>query len=484
MALVEHTLAGNSNRPVSEPILMQAIAPAPVPQDLELPNAHVRVTGLVVLSALVAALGGLLFGADTAVIAGTTHALTHVFHLTPFTLGITVSSALWGTIIGALFAGFAGERFGRRDSLRVMAILYLLSAIGCAFAWSWHGLLAARILGGLGIGGSSVLGPMYIAEIAPARLRGRLVGLFQFNIVVGILLAYLSNYLVSLRHLGAMEWRWQLGMPAIPSAAFLVLLFMIPRSPRWLVKKGRLQEAREVLRRIGEPRPEGHVAQIAESIREEESVSGERLFSRNHRLPIFLAMSIAAFSQFSGINAVLYYLNDIFAAAGSSAASGGMQTVIIGATNLVFTTLAMLTIDRFGRRVLLLIGSVGMASSLAGIAAIFYTHAHRNLLVWLLVAYCASFSFSLGAVIWVYISEVFPNSVRAKGQSLGSLTHWVINAMVSAVFPAIAARSGGSPFAFFAIMMVLQFFVVLLVYPETKNVSLEQMHLLKEPAKV
>lgn len=440
-------------------------------------------TPLLLLSALVAALGGLLFGADTAVIAGTTHALTQVFHLTPVTLGITVSSALWGTIVGALFAGYAGERFGRRDSLRVMAILYLLSAIGCALAWSWDSLLTARILGGLGIGGSSVLGPMYIAEIAPARLRGRLVGLFQFNIVVGILLAYLSNYLVSLRHVGAMEWRWQLGMPAVPSALFLVLLFVIPRSPRWLVKQRRLREAREVLARIGDERPDEQVAQISQSIREEASLSGERLFTRSHRLPIFLAMSIAAFSQFSGINAVLYYLNDIFAAAGASTASGGVQTVIIGATNLVFTTLAMLTIDRFGRRVLLLIGSAGMASTLGGIAAIFYRHAHRELLVWLLVAYCASFSFSIGAVIWVYISEVFPNSVRAKGQSLGSITHWVINAMVSAVFPAIAARSGGSPFAFFAVIMVLQFFVVWLVYPETKNVALEQMHLGMDTAK-
>jgi MFS transporter, SP family, arabinose:H+ symporter len=478
VAIEEHTFAGTRLDALSEnSVPMPVIAPADTQQHPNAPHERVRVTAVLVMSALVAALGGLLFGADTAVIAGTTHALTQVFQLTPVTLGITVSSALWGTIVGALFAGYAGERFGRRDSLRVMAILYLLSAIGCAVSWSWGALLAARILGGLGIGGSSVLGPMYIAEIAPARLRGRLVGLFQFNIVVGILLAYLSNYLVSLHHLGALEWRWQLGMPAIPSAAFLVLLFLIPRSPRWLVKKGRMREAESVLERVGEAYPEERVEAIAQSIREEESVSGERLFSRSHRLPIFLAISIAAFSQLSGINAVLYYLNDIFAAAGASTASSGMQTVIVGATNLVFTTLAMLTIDRFGRRVLLLIGSVGMATTLAGIAAIFYTHTHRNLLVWLLVAYCASFSFSLGAVIWVYISEVFPNGVRAKGQSLGSISHWVINALVSAAFPAIAARSGGSPFAFFAVVMVVQFFVVWFVYPETKNISLEQMHL-------
>jgi sugar porter (SP) family MFS transporter len=454
---------------------MQAAIPAPLHSNTN--SAPARVTAVLVTSTLVAALGGLLFGFDTAVIAGTTHSLTHVFALTPATLGITVSSALWGTIIGALFAGYAGERFGRRDSLRVMAILYLLSAIGCALSWSWPVLLAARILGGLGIGGSSVLGPMYIAEIAPARLRGRMVGFFQFNIVVGILLAYLSNYLVSLRHLGSLEWRWQLAVPAIPSALFLLLLFAIPRSPRWLVKKKRLEDARGVLVRIGESDPVGELARIAESVEAESRLSGEKLFSRDHRLPIFLAMTIAAFSQFSGINAVLYYLNDIFSAAGASTASGGLQTVIIGATNLVFTTLAMLTIDKLGRRVLLLTGSVGMASTLAGIAAIFYTHAHRELLVWLLVGYCASFSFSLGAVIWVYISEVFPNGVRAKGQSLGSLTHWVMNAIISAIFPAIAARSGASPFAFFALMMVVQFFVVWFIYPETKNVSLEEMRL-------
>lgn len=454
---------------------MQVAVPAPLQSNPDTPTEPVRATAVLIMSALVAALGGLLFGADTAVIAGTTHSLLRTFSLTPFTLGITVSSALCGTIIGALFAGYAGERFGRRDSLRFMAVLYLLSAIGCALSWSWPVLLAARIVGGLGIGGSSVLGPMYIAEAAPARLRGRLVGFFQFNIVLGILLAYLSNYLVSLRHLGALEWRWQLGMPAVPSALFLLLLFVIPRSPRWLVKKKRLEEAQQVLARMGEAAPADHAARIAESIELESNLSGEKLFSCNHRLPIFLAMSIAAFSQLSGINAVLYYLNDIFAAAGISTASGGMQTVAVGATNLVFTTLAMLTIDRFGRRALLLIGSVGMASTLAAIAAIFYTHVHQELLVWCLIAYCASFSFSLGAVVWVYISEVFPNGVRAKGQSLGSLTHWIMNAVISAVFPSIAACSGGSPFAFFAVMMVIQFFVVWFIYPETKNVSLEQM---------
>ena len=454
---------------------MQAAVPAPAPSNSLASPAAVKVTGVLVCSTLVAALGGLLFGFDTAVIAGTTHSISRVFTLTPATLGITVSSALLGTIIGALLAGYAGERLGRRDSLRIMAVLYLLSAIGCALAWSWPVLLAARIFGGLGIGGSSVLGPMYIAEISPARLRGRMVGFFQFNIVVGILLAYLSNYLVALRNLGSAEWRWQLAVPAIPSALFLLLLFAIPRSPRWLVKKQRMEEARAVLLRIGAPDPVAEIERIAQSVEAEERLSGTRLFSRDHRLPIFLAMTIAAFSQLSGINAVLYYLNDFFAAAWASTASGCVQTVIIGTTNLVFTTLAMFTIDKLGRRVLLLTGSVGMAVTLAGIAAIFRTNTHRELLIWLLIAYCASFSFSLGAVIWVYISEVFPNAIRSKGQSLGSLTHWMMNAIISAIFPAVAAHSSASPFVFFSVMMAVQFFVVWFIYPETKNVSLEDM---------
>lgn len=304
-----------------------------------------------------------------------------------------------------------------------------------------------------------------------------MVGLFQFNIVLGILFAYLSNYLVSLRHLGPNEWRWQLAVPAIPAALFLLLLFTIPRSPRWLVEKKRYSEARAVLAKTGEADPATELKRIVESIEIESRLSGERLFSRSHRLPIFLAVTIAAFSQLSGINAVLYYINDIFSAAGSTAVTGGIQTVAIGATNLVFTTLAMLMIDRYGRRALLLTGSAGMAATLAGIAGIFYTHEHRELLIWLLITYCASFSFSVGTVLWVYISEVFPNGVRAKGQSLGSLTHWVTNAIISAAFPMFAARSGASPFVFFAAMMVVQFFVVLFIYPETKNISLEEMRL-------
>ncbi len=439
------------------------------------PHPRVSLNAVTIKSSIVAALGGLLFGFDTAVIAGTTKDLTAAFHLTPAFLGWTVSSALWGTIIGAMFAAIPGDRYGRRDSLRFMAVLYVISALGCALAWNWSSLVAFRFLGGLGVGGSSVLGPMYIAEIAPTQWRGRLVGLFQFNVVFGILLAYLSNYLIGLMHFGVAEWRWMLGVAGVPAALFLLMLFGIPRSPRWLVKKRRIDEAREVLRLIGEPDYEQELQDIIASIDAEHGHANEPLFSRKYRLPIFLAVSIGLFNQLSGINAILYYLNDIFAKAGFSRVSGDLQAVAIGATNLLFTMLAMSVIDRIGRKTLLLIGSVGTAASLAGVSAIFFSGKHENLLVWLLIGYIASFGFSQGAVIWVYISEVFPNRVRAKGQSLGSFSHWFANALISGLFPLMAATSGGIPFVFFAVMMVLQFLVVLFVYPETKGLSLEEM---------
>jgi sugar porter (SP) family MFS transporter len=315
---------------------------------------------------------------------------------------------------------------------------------------------------------------MYIAEIAPAKWRGRLVGYFQFNVVFGILLAYFSNYLLGRFQLGADEWRWKLGVAAVPAVLFFFALFVIPRSPRWLVKKDRIAEAREVLRLTGEPDFEKELQDIVESIDVEHSAN-EPLFSWKYRLPIFLAVSIGMFNQLAGINAILYYLNDIFAYAGFSKVSGDLQAVAIGGTNLLFTMLAMSVIDRIGRKVLLLVGSVGTAACLAGVAAIFFTHRHQNLLVWLLIGYIAFFAFSQGAVIWVYISEVFPNRVRAKGQSLGSFSHWLMNALISGIFPLMAASSGAYPFVFFAIMMVVQFFVVLFVYPETKGYSLEEV---------
>ena len=426
-------------------------------------------------STAVAALGGLMFGFDTAVISGTTSTLRQTYLLTPTLMGLTVSSALWGTILGAMFASVPGERYGRRDSLKIMAILYLISAIGCACAWNWHALVAFRIIGGLGIGGSSVLSPMYLAEISPAKLRGRLVGFFQFNIVFGILVAYLSNYLITLQGFGLAEWRWELGVTALPAALFFITLFTIPRSPRWLVKKDRVAEARDVLQRTGEEDYEHALQEIVQSIHIEEEHSAEKLFSRRYSLPIFLAVTIGVFNQLTGINAILYYLNDIFAFAGFSRLSSSLQAVTIGGTNLLFTILAMSVIDKIGRKVLLLIGAVGMAVCLAGVSAIFFTGHNQGFLVWLLIGFIASFAFSHGAVIWVYLAEVFPNNVRAKGQSLGSFAHWLMNAIISGVFPLLAASSGGYPFSFFAAMMVVMFFVVLFVYPETKGLTLEEM---------
>jgi sugar porter (SP) family MFS transporter len=429
----------------------------------------------VVRSTVVAALGGLLFGFDTAVIAGTTRALTDTFHLSERALGFTVASALCGTIVGALFAGILGDRKGRRGALQLMGVLYFISALGCAFSWDWYSLVAFRFIGGLGIGGSSVLGPMYIAEISPARSRGRLVGFFQFNIVFGILVAYFSNYLIGLAGLGPLEWRWKLGVAAIPAVVFFLMLIGIPQSPRWLVKKGRVEEARVVLRNIGEENYEQELAEIVESIDAAHSLGNEPLFISKYRLPVLLAILIGMFNQLSGINAILYYLNDIFARAGFDKVSSDLQAVAIGATNLLATILAMSVIDRLGRKLLLLIGSVGTALCLAGVAAIFFTHRHEELLVWLLVGFIGFFAFSQGAVIWVYLSEIFPNRVRAKGQSLGSFTHWFMNAAIAWTFPQIAKSSGAAPFMLFSAMMALQFFVVLFIFPETKGLSLEQM---------
>ncbi|HZY64144.1 MAG TPA: sugar porter family MFS transporter [Edaphobacter sp.] len=432
-------------------------------------NSHV------IKSTIVGALGGLLFGFDTAVISGTTQALTQTYHLSPTLLGVTVSSALVGTVIGAMGAGIPGQRFGRRDSLRVMAAFYVISALGCAFAWNWSALIFFRFIGGLGIGGSSVLGPMYIAEIAPTEWRGRLVGAFQVNVVVGILLAYVSNFLLGTLHLGAHEWRWQLGVSGIPAILFLLALYTIPRSPRWLVTQTKSDEALEVLRLTGIPHPQEALDEITASVHLEQHGSVDSLFSKRYRFPVFLAITVGMFCQLSGINAILYYLNDIFALAGATKMSGDLQAVAVGAANLVATLVAMSVIDKFGRKKLLLVGTAGLALCLAAVSYVFFTHRHLNLLVWLLIVYIVLFAISQGAVIWVYISEVFPTRVRSKGQSLGSSSHWVTNAVISLVFPMMASSSGAYPFIFFSVMMVIDFFLVLFYYPETSNISLEHL---------
>src|SRR5580693_4049201 len=340
----------------------------------------------------VGALGGLLFGFDTAVIAGTTHSLTLAYGLSPKALGITVAMALVGTVIGAITAGIPGQKWGGRETLRVLAVFYVISALGCGFAWNWPVLLVARFIGGLGIGGSSVLGPVYIAELAPAKTRGRLVGTFQINIVIGILLAYLSNYLIGRIGLGAAEWRWQLGIAAAPAFLFLVLLFGIPPSSRWLVTQKRVEEARSVLQMMGAENPDGELREIVDSVHLERLQTSEPLFSWKYRFPLFLAITIGMFNQLSGINAILYYLNDIFAAAGFSKMSGDLQAVAVGAMNLCATLLAMTVIDKLGRKTLLLIGAVGMVLCLSGVAEIFHTQRNQDRLVWLLVGYIGFFA--------------------------------------------------------------------------------------------
>jgi MFS transporter, SP family, arabinose:H+ symporter len=425
---------------------------------------------------LTGALGGLLFGFDTVVIAGAIGALVKLYDLDPHKEGLTVAIGLVGTVIGALGAGQIGQRMGSRETLRLTAVLYVISALGCAFAWNWDSFLVFRFIGGLGIGASSVLGPVYIAELSPAKLRGRFVALFQFNVVFGIMLAYMSNYVIRTMHLGAMEWRWQVGIAGIPAVGFLILLFGIPRSPRWSASKNRIDEALAVLKMMGDPDPEAELADIRAALQQEHASAHERVFKWKYRYPLFLAISIGAFNQLAGVNAILYYINDIFAAAGYSQLSGDAKAIAIGATNLVFTMVGMSVIDKLGRKTLLLIGAAGTAACLGGVAWIFASNTHKDMLVWLLITYIGFFALSQGAVIWVYIGEVFPTSVRSKGQGVGSASHWFMNTIIQLEFPVVVhSMSTATPFVFFSIMTVIQFVTVLVVYPETKGQTLEAL---------
>jgi len=421
---------------------------------------------------LVGALAGLLFGFDTAVIAGTTEGIRIAFDLDATGVGVTVSSALWGTLAGALLAGIPGDRYGARASLTVIALLYLVSGIGCLLAVNWPMLLIMRVLAGFAVGASSVLAPVYIAEIAPAERRGMMVGAFQLNVVLGILVAYLSNYFVSSLQLGALDWHVKFGVTAIPAVVLLVMMRTIPDSPRWLFAKGREMEAASVLGKLGNADVSGEMAVWR---RAEEHSHAPRLSWKRHHRPMLLAITIAAFNQLSGINAILYYLNDIFAAAGFTGVSADRQAIVIGACNLLFTALALTVIDRIGRRTLLLIGSVGLTAALIGVATIFGSGTHQGWLLYLLIGFIAFFAFSQGAVIWVYISEIFPTDVRARGQSLGSSVHWFMDAVIAFGFPLAAAHARSLPFWLFGAMMALQFVVVLAFFPETKRRSLEDI---------
>jgi sugar porter (SP) family MFS transporter len=421
---------------------------------------------------LIASLGGFLFGFDTAVISGAEEAIQKLWSLSPGVHGFTIASGLLGTVLGAMIAGIPAKKYGRKKVLIAVGLLFLLAAIGCALTSIWLLFVLARIGGGIAVGASSVVGPMYIAEIAPAHKRGRLVACFQLNIVVGILAAFLSNY--AFVDSGENAWRWMMGMQSFPAVLFLILLRQIPESPRWLALQNRENESRQILARTGEPDIEAAIAAI------HASVSGgtkERLFSSKYAKPILFAVLLAMFNQLSGINAILYYAPRIFELAGvQKGAIAFQQAIYVGVANLLFTLLAMTFIDRFGRKTLLMIGSAGMVVFLGLTAYVFGSGQSGDMVKWLLVGFIAFFAFSQGAVIWVFISEIFPNSVRSQGQSLGSSTHWVMDAIITWTFPIIvqgSPKGGYYSFLFYTIMMALCFLFAWKILPETKGKSLE-----------
>ncbi len=435
------------------------------------------------LSSLVAALGGLLFGFDTAVISGTTSWLSSSFELSKFELGFTVASALIGTIIGALTIGKLSDKYGRRYVLFILAILYFISAIGSGMAWDWYSFIFFRLIGGLGVGGASVVSPMYIAEISPAKIRGKMVAVAQLNIVFGMVLAYLSNYIISGMDLGVMEWRWMFGVEAIPAALFFVFLFSTPRSPRWLIAKNLIDEARVVLDKCGTDsgNVDDEITEIQKSLDLQHHSLKEPFFTKKYRTPIMLAVLLALFNQLSGINAVLYYAPEIFNMAGYGKSAALLNSMGIGGVLFIFTVAAMAVIDRVGRKKIMIIGSVGYIISLSMIAWSFLTYGDNftengSMLVLISIfLFVASHAFGQGSVIWVYLSEIFPNRVRGRGQSLGTATHWIAAAVISWTFPLIAEMSGGYTFAFYAFCMILQLLWVIFKMIETKGISLENI---------
>ncbi len=430
---------------------------------------------------IVVALGGFLFGFDTAVISGAEKSIQTFWQLTAFQHGLTISIALIGTVAGALFGGIPCDLLGRKKTLLGIAVLYLVSSLGSSLTSSWVVFLIFRFMGGVGVGASSVTAPMYISEIAPADSRGKLVGLFQFNVVFGILIAYLSNYLlVQVVGNNENDWRWMLGVQAFPSLVFLLAVLVVPESPRWLIiKKGRVEEARAILQ-VGNPggNVDAIVAEIVQSGKQPANqVAKDHFFSKKYRTPIMLAVLFAVFNQVSGINAIIYYAPRIFEMTGLGKGSALLSSAGIGLVNFFFTLLGLNVIDRFGRRTLMLVGSVGLIVTLGLVARSFYLQDFAGYTVPIyLFVYIAFFAFSQGAVIWVFISEIFPNQVRAYGQSLGSFTHWFMASIIAFSFPVIATKfGGGNTFLFFCLMMVLQLLFVWRIMPETKGTSLEQI---------
>ncbi len=429
--------------------------------------------GKVVYWSAAVAVGGFLFGFDTAVISGADLALQSLWRSGDLFHGaVVMSSALWGTVIGALVGNVPCDRLGRRASLILLGTLYLLSALGSALATDPYFFAAMRFVGGLGVGMSSIVVPAYISEIAPREQRGRLVALYQFQIVFGILVAFLSNYLLSTFF--DLGWRWMLGIEALPALAFLLMTVKLPESPRWLLLHKRDEAAsRRVLDRINPDRTDAIVAEMQHA-RDERG--GGRLFSRLYAFPVMLAFLIALFNQLSGINFIIYFAPRVFGVAGLDESAALLSTAGIGAVNLTMTLLGMYLIDKAGRRALMLIGSVGYIVSLSAVSWAFYTDAGGLPVVVFVFLFIASHAVGQGAVIWVFIAEIFPNDVRAKGQSLGCGTHWVGAATITLLMPyALGAFSPGAIFAFFAALMVLQLLFVLFVMPETRGRSLESL---------
>jgi len=426
----------------------------------------------------VVALGGLLFGFDTAVISGAEQDIKRIWDLSNVLHGVAIAIALYGTVIGALFGGMPATKFGRKKTLLWIGIFYLISAVGSALAPGVYIFMAFRVLGGLAIGASSVVAPMYITEIAPAKNRGKLVATFQFNIVFGILIAYLSNYL--LQGVGGDDsWRLMLGVVAIPALIYCILVFFVPESPRWLMVHRRDYDTARKILEISDP--EGvdeailDIQRTIELEHRKESISA--FLSKKYSIPIFLAIFIAFFNQMSGIDAVIYFTPRVFELAGINTQAAFLQSAGVGLVNLVFTMAGLYLIDRIGRKKLMLIGSVGYIISLAAVAFAFYSgHSTGMVVPVLLFVFIASHAIGQGAVIWVFISEIFPNSVRAYGQSLGCATHWIMASVITTIFPIMAAKFGPAPlFLFFAIMMVFQLLWVIFKMPETKGVPLEEL---------
>jgi sugar porter (SP) family MFS transporter len=428
----------------------------------------------IIVWSITAALAGFLFGFDTVVISGADKKLqmlwgsSDVFHGT-----VVMAMALWGTVIGALFGGIPTNKIGRKNTLIWIGVLYTISALGSAFANDPFIFAFFRFIGGLGVGASTIAAPAYISEIAPAKDRGKLVGLYQFNIVLGILIAFLSNYLLS--GLGENSWRWMLGVEAIPAIAYTLLVMSIPKSPRWLMTKLRMEEVRGVLKLIN---PDKDVEPLFLEMTSENgrTLTGENIFIKKYRFPLILAFLIAFFNQFSGINAFLYYAPRIFEEAGLGESTALLSSIGIGVINLIFTLLGVFFIDRVGRKKLMYIGSVGYIISLSLVACAFlFTWGGLAVPIFLFL-FIASHAIGQGAVIWVFISEIFPNHLRGSGQAFGSSVHWILAAIIPSMIPFLFSSIGAAPvFAFFAFMMFLQLLFVLFLMPETKGISLEEL---------